>query len=120
MELDDTAIGSTAYYLGRPAGHIIGLEAGYDITQEWRVGGNAQIVLENDDITPSLPAYETVNLYTSYKPAALDGLELRLDVYNLFDQTYAARSSDGIDIPSRVVALNEPGRTFALTARLNF
>ena len=120
VELDDTAIGSTAYYLGRPAGHIIGLEAGYDITQEWRVGGNAQIVLENDDITPSLPAYETVNLYTSYKPATLDGLELRLDVYNLFDQTYAARSSDGIDIPSRVVALNEPGRTFALTARLNF
>ena len=42
-----------------------------------------------------------------------------MDVRNIFDETYMARSSDGID-SAAVIALNEPGRTFALTARVRF
>ncbi len=119
VELDDEAIGSTAYYFGRPMGHIIGLEAGYDISSEWRVGGNAQIALHNDDDDLDLPGYEVVNLFVSYKPEQVGGLELRLDVQNLFDETYASRSADGLGL-ANVVALNEPGRTLALTASLRF
>ncbi|WP_413220194.1 TonB-dependent receptor domain-containing protein [Tritonibacter mobilis] len=119
VEVDDATITSTAYYLGRPLGHIIALETGMELTPEWRVGGSAQIALSNDDTTPELPSYEVVNLYASYTPARYDNLELRLDVRNLFDETYYSRSADGLD-NSRVVPLNEPGRTIGLTARLRF
>ncbi|WP_420324559.1 TonB-dependent receptor domain-containing protein [Mameliella sp.] len=119
VELDGAPIGSTAYYFGRPVGHLIGLEAGYDVTSEWRVGGNAEIALENDLGSVTLPAYEVVNVYTAYKPKSVEGLEVRLDVENLFDQTYASRSADGLGL-GNVVPLNEPGRTVSLTASLRF
>ncbi len=119
VEVNGAPVGSTDYYLGRPVGHILGPEAGYDITSEWRVGGTAQIALENDEGANTLPAYEVVNAYVSYKPTNLNGLELRLDVENLFDKTYASRSSDGIGL-TNVVPLNEPGRTISLTASLRF
>jgi len=119
VEVDDAAVGSTAYYLGRPMGHLIALEAGMDLTSQWRIGGSAEIALENDEAGTTLPSYEVVNLYATYVPARYDALELRLDLRNLFDETYASRSSDGIG-SSRVVALNEPGRAIALTARLRF
>lgn len=66
-----------------------------------------------------LPGYEVVNLYASYTPRGVEGLEIRLDVDNLFDETYSSRSSDGIDF-ANVVPLTEPGRTFSLTARYRF
>lgn len=119
VEVDGDPISSTAYYLGRPMGHIFALEAGYDVTPEWRVGGNAQVALDNDDGAVSLPGYEVLNLYASYKPRHVDGLEIRLDIENLFDATYSSRSSDGIGLPN-VVALNEPGRTISLTATMRF
>ncbi|MFC0157784.1 hypothetical protein [Mameliella alba] len=48
-----------------------------------------------------------------------EGLEVRLDVENLFDQTYASRSADDLGL-GNVVPLNEPGRTISLTASLRF
>jgi hemoglobin/transferrin/lactoferrin receptor protein len=90
-----------------------------DLTSQWRIGGSAEIALENDEAGTTLPSYEVVNLYATYVPARYDALELRLDLRNLFDETYASRSSDGIG-SSRVIALNEPGRAIALTARLRF
>jgi outer membrane receptor protein involved in Fe transport len=119
VELDGAPIGSTAYYFGRPMGHLVGLEAGYDVTSEWRVGGTAEIALENDLGPVTLPVYEVVNLYTACKPTSVEGLEVRLDVDNLFDQTYASRSADGLGL-GNVVPLNEPGRTISLTASLRF
>ncbi len=44
---------------------------------------------------------------------------MRLDVENLFDQTYASRSADDLGL-GNVVPLNEPGRTISLTASLRF
>ena len=119
VQMDDDEAATTAYYFGRPVGHVIGLEAGYDVNDEWRIGGNAEIALKNDIGSLDLPAYEVANVFASYEPAAVKGLEIRLDIENLFDATYASRSSDGIDFAS-VLPLNEPGRTFSLTAKLRF
>lgn len=120
VKLDGETIGSTAYYYGRPVGHMFGLEGAYDISANWRVGGTAEIVLKNTYTAEPLPAYQVVNLYAAFTPSQFDNFEIRLDVRNLFDETYAARGSDGIDFSSRVIALNEPGRTIMLTASLNF
>lgn len=119
VELDGNPIGSTAYYFGRPTGHIFALEAAYDVSSQWRVGGTAEIALENNEGTNTLPGYEVLDVYASYKPTRFDGLEIRMDVKNLFDATYASRNADGLGL-SNVVALNEPGRTISLTANLRF
>ncbi|WP_422050525.1 TonB-dependent receptor domain-containing protein [Shimia sp.] len=119
VELDGEAVGSTAYYLGRPMGHIVALEGGWQIDDQWRVGGTAEIALKNTDTDTTLPGYEVFNVYATYTPPAAENLELRLGINNLFDETYASRSSDGID-SSRVIPLNEPSRTVSFTARLRF
>jgi len=119
VELNGAAIGSTAYYLGRPMGHVLALESGWALDEQWSFGGTAEIALENSDTAAELPGYEAVNVYAAYTPRSLGNLEIRLDVRNLFDETYASRSSDGVG-SSRVIALNEPGRTIGLTARLKF
>ncbi|MEM7519989.1 MAG: TonB-dependent receptor [Pseudomonadota bacterium] len=119
VEENDAPIGTTAFYRGRPTGSILALEAGYDLTDEWRIGGNAEVAFENDDAAVTLESYEVVNLYTSYRPRQQDNLEIRLDVQNVFDETYVARNSDAAD-GALAVPLNNPGRTIALTARLTF
>lgn len=119
VEVDEDTAGTTAYYLGRPVGHIIGFEAGYDVNDEWRLGGDAQFVLKNTDTAIELPAYEVVNIYAEYKPQNIDNLKLRVDIDNLFDETYASRSSDGLG-STRVIQLNQPGRTISLTASVAF
>ncbi|MBU2962076.1 TonB-dependent receptor [Citreicella sp. C3M06] len=120
VTLDDDTISGTSYYLGRPVGSIMGLEAGYDIHDNWRVGGTAEIAFENDSTDTDLPAYEVLNLYTTYQPAALNGLELRMDIKNVFDEQYASRSSDGLDYTGSVIPLYEPGRTFTVSATMRF
>lgn len=117
--IDGSAAGSTAYYLGRPMGQMIALEGGWALDDQWSFGGTAEIARDYSDAAAPLDGYEVVNVYAAYTPRSLGNLEIRLDVRNLFDETYASRSSDGID-SSRVIALNEPGRTIGLTARLKF
>ncbi|MFS4439233.1 TonB-dependent receptor domain-containing protein [Paracoccaceae bacterium GXU_MW_L88] len=119
VELDSDVITTTSYYLGRPVGEIIAMEAGYALTPEWRLGGSAEIALENDDTDPSLDSYEVLNAFAAYTPQAYDGLEVRLDVRNIFDETYVSRGSDGINFEG-VVPLNEPGRNVQLTAGMQF
>ncbi|WP_299559384.1 TonB-dependent receptor [uncultured Sulfitobacter sp.] len=119
VKTNDTTAETTAYYLGRPVGHILGLEAGYDVTPEWRVGGTAQIALKNDDTEVTLDGFEVVNFYTEYKPQRMENLSVRMDLHNVFDAAYASRSSDGLGL-SNVVPLTEPGRTISLTASIRF
>ncbi|WP_321170028.1 TonB-dependent receptor domain-containing protein [Sedimentitalea xiamensis] len=119
VELDGDPISTTAYYYGRPVGHIFALEGAYQVAPEWRVGGNAEIALKDDDAVTPLPGYVVASLYASYRPVRFEGMEIRLDVQNLFDETYAKRGSDGVGL-ANVVALNEPGRTMSLTASLRF
>ena len=94
-------------------------EGGWALNRQWRFGGTAEIALRNDDAALTLSSYKTINLYAAYTPEILKNFELRLDLRNLFDETYVSRSSDGID-STRVIALNEPGRTIGLTGRLKF
>ena len=68
----------------------------------------------------ALEGYEVVNLYASYSPPANENVEIRLDLRNLFDETYASRASDGIGLPAVITQLNEPGRSLALSATLKF
>ncbi|MBB3995965.1 hemoglobin/transferrin/lactoferrin receptor protein [Sulfitobacter undariae] len=119
VKTNDATTATTAYYLGRPVGHIFGLEAGYDVTPEWRIGGTAQVALKNDDTETTLDGYEVVNLYAEYKPQRMENLTVRMDVNNLFDASYASRSSDGLGL-SNVVPLYEPGRTISMTASIKF
>ena len=119
VDINGDPASTTAYYYGRPLGHIFALEAGWDIDDQWRIGGTAEIALENDDAAVTLSGYEVLNLYAAYVPRRFDNLELRLDLRNLFNETYSSRSSDGLD-SSRVIALTEPGRTVTLTAALWF
>ena len=119
VELDGEIISTTAYYLGRPVGHILAAEAAWDLDDQFTLGGTSEIVLENNDAEPSLPAYEVFDLYLSYQPRQLNNLELRLDIQNVLDRRYSSRSSDGIN-SSRVEPLTEPGRSFSLTSILTF
>ena len=116
---DGQAIGSTDYYWGRPAGHIFGLSAAYDVTPEITLGGTAEIVLDHNNGGTQLPGYEVFNVFGTYTPRGYDNIEVRLDVRNVFNETYSNRSSDGIDF-ARVVPLTEPGRTIALTVSTKF
>ena len=125
VELDGAPIGTTSYYYGRPVGHLIGLSGAWTLNDQWTLGGTAEIALENNDTNGSggmeaLPAYEVVNVFASYTPRKMSGLEVRLDVRNLFDEHYASRTSDGIGMSSRIVPVSEPGRTIALTTNLRF
>ncbi|MFN3209372.1 MAG: TonB-dependent receptor domain-containing protein [Roseovarius sp.] len=119
VELDNATISSTAYYLGRPVGKAIALEGAVDINDEWSLGGTAEFAFDNTDTPVKLSGYEVVNLYTTYTPRNFDRLQMRLDVRNLFDETYTSRSSDGVGL-GNVVALTEPGRSVSLTANLAF
>lgn len=119
VKLNGDQIGSTDYYYGRPVGHIVGLEAAYDMNDEIRVGGNAQIAFENNEGATTLPGYEVFNAFATYTPEQNQNLQLRFDILNIFDETYQLRTSDGID-SSNVVALNEPGRTFQIKMRVKF
>lgn len=119
VELDDETITTTSYYLGRPIGHLFALETGWEVSDGWTVGGSAEVALDNDDTEVKLDGYEVVNAFVSYTPPGMENLNVRFDVRNLFDETYAKRSSDGLD-SARVVPLTEPGRTFALTATIRF
>ena len=125
VELDGAPIGTTSYYYGRPVGHLIGLSGAWTLNDQWTLGGTAEIALENNDTNGSggmeaLPAYEVVNVFASYTPRKMSGLEVRLDVRNLFDEHYASRTSDGIGMSSRIVPVSEPGRMIALTTNLRF
>ncbi len=108
VKLNNATIGSTAYYLSRPLGDILTLESAWQIDDQWGLGSSAEVAFDKNDAALSLPGYEVVNLYATYRPRTMENLELRLDARNIFDKTYASRSSDGID-SVRVIPLNEPG-----------
>ena len=119
VTLNGSQIPSTSYYWGRPMGHLFGLSAAFEVAPGVMLGGSAEIALKNDKGTTTLPGYEVVNVFATYTPRQFDNLEVRLDVRNVFDETYSRRSSDGIDFGA-VTPLTEPGRTIALTVNTKF
>lgn len=121
VNLNGSTVGTTAYYFGRPVGHIFALEAGWEINNQFFVGSTAEAVLQNDNVsrTNPLPGYAVLDLYGTYQPQQYDNIKFRLDIQNLLDKTYSSRSSDGID-STNVVPITEPGRRFMLTANFDF
>ena len=119
VELNGAPISTTAYYYGRPVGHILAAETRIRITDQVTVGGTAQAALENDDAAATLPGYEVFNAYVSYEPRQFRNFKLRLDIDNIFDEAYSSRSSDGVG-STAVEPLLEPGRSVSLTAILTF
>jgi len=109
----------TSYYWGRPVGHLIGLSAAFDVAPGIAVGGSAEIALDDNSGTTPLPGYEVLNVFATYTPQQFDNLEVRLDVKNVFNETYTRRTAGGYGNGS-VALLNEPGRTIGLTVSTKF
>ncbi|MBS4046677.1 MAG: TonB-dependent receptor [Alphaproteobacteria bacterium] len=110
-------------YFGTPIGRIISLEASHRFDDLGvRVGGTIDKSLKNAKVasdTGPLPGYTVVSLYTEYQPAELEFLTLRLELNNLFDETYADRATYGQEF-TNVRPLYEPGRSVMLMAKAKF
>ncbi|HET9067514.1 MAG TPA: TonB-dependent hemoglobin/transferrin/lactoferrin family receptor [Amaricoccus sp.] len=81
----------------------------------WQLGARATFAAEEDDVPEgSLPAdgWTTVDLFASWAPqmAALEGTVFRAGIDNVFDETYAIYPN----------GLNQPGRTFKMSAAVAF
>jgi len=120
--------GSSEYqYIGTPIGQVITALAEYSFPSTGvTLGADAQFFLEEDSTniyssaaTRPYPAYEVANAFVSYTPPDLDFLTVRATVKNIFDETYADRASAGQEYTG-VEVLNEPGRSFILSAKMRF
>ena len=118
--------GSASYH-GFNMGEIFTLEAAHMFPQ-WglRLGTTNEFALMNDDngAAPA-PGYGVVNIYAQWAPEKIGDMELgnltlRADVKNLFDHTYVDRATSANADNSDASPYYEPGRTFLLTAKLDF
>ena len=90
-----------------------------------RIGASNEMAFhQDDDPTFYKNFYLTTNIYAQWQPEKIsnmdvEGLTLRFDIKNLFDRTYVDRATSGTDSNS-TSAYHEPGRTFLLTAKMDF
>lgn len=117
-------------YLTMPLGEIISIEAAHEIAGTGLTfGGDAQFAMKNSDTlhdeagkTPkSLPAYQVYNAFLEYTPRRAEGVTIRGEINNIFDETYFSRATYGGEYAGvEADPLNELGRNFRVTATLNF
>ena len=91
-------------------------------------GADAEFALEEDapakngadpaGVRP-LESYAVVNAFVEYVPPQLSNVTLRAKVDNIFDETYSDRATYGQEF-STVVPLRSPGRSFGVSARIEF
>ena len=114
------ASGSASYH-GLQMGDLITFEAARSWNELGLTAGlsNELALKDNTFETGANKTYLVTNLYAQWYPQDLDNLTLRLDVKNLFDRTYVARATSGVD-NSSAIPFNEPGRSFQVTAKLDF
>ncbi|MGE0714268.1 MAG: TonB-dependent receptor [Alphaproteobacteria bacterium] len=94
--------------------HSASLWTTYDITPRWQIGGGIfyqSKVYANATNANSVDGWVRTDLTAAYK--ITDAVELRLNVFNVFDEEYAAQVYPGHSVPA-------PGRTFMLTTRVVF
>lgn len=121
---DGDPIGTTAFYWGTNLGELITLQAAHNfVGTGLTIGADMQIALEQKDVIEggdqSLPAYEVVNVFAQYVPRRLPNVTLRVEVNNIFDETYADRATSGQEYGT-IVPLREPGRSVFLSAKTKF
>lgn len=127
LKNDDGYVDSfSASETGAPIGQIIAAEIvhtfdRYDLT----VGSSIDAALEYDGPEKAgylpVPGYFVANAFAEYKPERLEHLTLRLEANNIFDETYAERSTYGVEYGlDQLTPLYEPGRSFLLKAKLRF
>lgn len=117
---------SSASDAGAPVGQVIAAEIvhtfdRYDLT----LGSSFDAALEYEGTEKAgynaLPGYFVANAFAEYKPKQVEQLTLRLEANNIFDETYAERSTYGAEYGlDELTPLYEPGRSFLLKAQLKF
>lgn len=127
FRVNSDVIGSgSESYLGVLLGDSISFEAHHDLRDMGvRVGTTNEYVFRNEDTKEitgeALNSYFVSNVYAEYMPETVNGLTLRADIRNLFDKTYADRANIGqYSTSAAVTPFYEPGRTFLLSAKLEF
>jgi hemoglobin/transferrin/lactoferrin receptor protein len=123
-----TADSFSGNYLTTPLGEVVTLEVAHRLPQYGLIiGADAQIVLSETDTYdfdtggagPTLPSYEVINAFAEWQPKSNQNWTIRGEINNVFDATYASRATYGQEFDS-VTALNEPGRSFKISASLKF
>lgn len=113
----------TGTYLATPVGRSLTVGGGHTF-RDWglTLGADLEFVFDYNKVAAGakpLEGYETVNLYAEYRPPSHDNLSVRLDVRNLFDETYADRATYGQEFGT-VTPLYQPGRAFLISASAKF
>ncbi len=119
-------------YIGTSIGRVIkadiahtfdnlGVTVGADVQRYFAEDGN-NIYATPSHVEDAFPAYTVANTFLEYTPQAYKGLMLRASVNNLFDEAYADRASYGQEyvMAYDTQILQEPGRSFVLSAKLKF
>lgn len=113
----------TGTYLAAPMGKIFTVGGAHTIRPwELTLGADLEVVLDNSNVVvgKQLKGYEVVNLFASYQlPETYSNVNLRVDVRNLFDETYADRATYGQEFGT-VTPLYQPGRSVIFSAAAGF
>ncbi|WP_108820533.1 TonB-dependent receptor plug domain-containing protein [Pseudovibrio sp. Alg231-02] len=125
VEVDgDAADSYVAQDFAAPLGQVIAFNVSHKLEDYGLIiGGDVQGAFDYDtgsgDSNRTLDGYAVVGLFAEYEPEQVDGLKLRLEANNIFDEDYSDRGTYGGDYQS-VNTLKEPGRSFSLTANYRF
>lgn len=110
--------------LAAPLGGVLAIEVQHNPSgSDFTFGGSIEAAQDYEEIAGfadrAIPGYAVLNLFTEYRPSAVDGLVIRAAIDNVFDKEYADRATYGADFSS-LTPLYEPGRTVSLTAGFTF
>lgn len=127
----DWADSDTGNYIAAPVGDIITITAAHTFAPwDLTIGGDIELApkYKKTALDPEKPgerypaykAYQVVNAFVEWKPrTARFETTLRVDVKNLFDETYGSRVTYGSEFDT-VTPLFEPGRSVILSAAVKF
>lgn len=123
VTIDGAATDSDAgNYLATPVGEILYLTVGHHFPAlNLTLGGDAEFAQKYRKVsngTLDFPSYEVFNIYVEYQPTWAVKTKWRVDVRNLFDDTYADRATyQGF---GTVTPLYQPGRSVLFSVAATF
>ena len=114
------ASGDASYH-----GLQMGNTATVDVVREWpeigvALGASGEYAFE-DDTNQEFPtkSYFVADIFAQYQPVDFDALTVRFDVRNLFNELYVDRATSAVD-NSAATPFNAPGRSYVVTAKVDF